>query len=213
MRLQFGAVFDMHGALPDADPFSVRRAVSGNEDFALIEAGSDTSVLNRRQRVSTHAGLIRLTSTQAEQNHLAFVESKFGTSYYRGGVNRSERYCLHVSAGERLFLPRRTMESLGRISLFRVLNPSTRVRLVLEYTASLNQDGKNRIPAASAIGDTREMFNPVGRGSARLISPAFQPQQIGGGDYVALDMGSLGKYLPGSPQLHHEFVGPPVCGG
>jgi hypothetical protein len=94
------------------------------------------------------------------------------------------------------------MESLGRTSLFRILNPTPRSRLVLEYTASLSQDHQNRIPAASAIGETREMLPVVGRGSARLISPPLQPQQIGGGDYVALDMGSWGNTFPD----HRSFI-------
>jgi hypothetical protein len=191
-QLQFRAAFDMHGALPGADPFTVRRAVSGNENFALIEAGSEISVFNRRGSASNRSGSILLTSTQADQNHLAFVESKFGRSY-RGAADRSTGTVSMYQPEKDFFFHGATMESLGRISLFRVLNPSPRVRLVLEYTASLNQDGKNRIPAASAIGDMREMFTPVGRGSARLISPAFQPQPIAGGDYVALDMGGWGS--------------------
>jgi hypothetical protein len=201
-ELQFGAAFDMHGALPDADPFTVRRAVSGNQDFALIEAGPGTSVLNRRGRSSTHAGLIRVTSTQAEQNHLAFVASKFGTSYYRGGAARSSGTISMFQPEADFFYHGAMMESLGRTSLFRILNPTPRSRLVLEYTASLSQDHQNRIPAASAIGETREMLPVVGRGSARLISPPLQPQQIGGGDYVALDMGSWGNTFPD----HRSFI-------
>ena len=89
-----------------------------------------------------------------------------------------------------------TMQSLGRISLFRVLNPTRLVHLVLEYTASLNQDQQNRIPPASVIGS-----NPgnVPGGRARLGAsgvPGVQLQQIEGGGYVSLDMGTWGRIFP-----------------
>jgi hypothetical protein len=186
--------FDMHGALPAANRFELRPPISGNGEFPLMEEGAETSVLNRRTTVSSNSSLVRLTSTHAVQNHLAFVVSEFGRSYYFAGGSRSLISLYHVEGD--FFFHGATMASLGRDALFRVLNPSPRVRLVLEYTASLNQDHENRIPAASAIGDTREMFAVVGRGSARLISPALQPQQIAGGDYVALDMGAWGGTFP-----------------
>ena len=94
------------------------------------------------------------------------------------------------------FFPGQTMLSLGRDSLFRILGPSPRVRMVLEYTGSLNGDRENRIPAGSVIGDERLMFPAKGRGSARLFSPPVAPQQIGSGRYIALDMGSWGWSFP-----------------
>ncbi|HWF46474.1 MAG TPA: hypothetical protein VG168_05670 [Bryobacteraceae bacterium] len=192
---QASEAFDMHSALPMPNRFTVRLPISGNGQFAIIEDSTQLSVLNRRTSGSGHARSIRLTSTHAEPNHLAFVASEFGRSYYdTGGASRSLVSMYQVE--DDFFFRGGTMASLGRVALFRALHPSPRVRLVLEYTASLNHDKENRIPAASAIGDTREMFAAVGRGSARLISPPLQPQQIAGGDYIALDMGTWGRTFP-----------------
>ncbi|HEX4231401.1 MAG TPA: hypothetical protein VHZ07_22210 [Bryobacteraceae bacterium] len=188
-------IFDMHGALPTADRFTVRLPISGNREFPILEDSTAISVLNRRSAGNGRASPVRLTSTQAEPNRLAFVVSDFGRSYYgTGGADRSLISMYQVEGD--FFFRGGTMASLGRVALFRVLHPSTPVHLVVEYTASLNHDGKNLIPAASAIGGTREMFPAVGRGSARLISGALQPQRIAGGEYVALDMGAWGRAFP-----------------
>lgn len=200
-KLQLSETFDMHGALPGANRFTIRQPISGNREFPIIEESAEMSVLNRRAKRSDNARAVRLTSTYAEPNRLAFVASQFGRSYYQtGGASRSLISIYQVEND--FFFRGGTMASLGRVALFRVLHPSPRVRLVLDYTASLNQDRDNRIPAASAIGDTREMFNSAGRGSARLISPALQPQEIAGGDYIALDMGTWGHTFPD----HRSFI-------
>jgi hypothetical protein len=188
--------FDMHAALPQADYFTVNRPIAGNQEAALLEAGQEISRLNRRAKISGHSGAIRLISTRSEQNHLVFVSSSFGVPSYAPGAYRSLGRISMYQLEDDFFFRGDTMAALGRVSLFRALNPAPRPRVVLEYTASLNQDRENRIPAASAIGNTREMFPSVGRGSARLISPVVQPQEIAGGDYVAVDMGSWGHTFP-----------------
>ena len=198
---QISEAFDMHGALPGENHFDLSAPIFGNRELPLLEDSPEISVLNRHASIPGHGELIRLTSTQSERNHLAFVASELGRSYYDPrGTNRSLISLYQVQ--DDFFFRGATMASLGRVALFRVLHPSPRVRLVLDYSASLNQDKENRIPPASAIGDTREMFNAVGRGSARLISPVLQPQQIAGGDYVSLDMGTWGHTFPD----HRSFI-------
>jgi hypothetical protein len=188
--------FDMHAAVSRANHFTVSQPTSGNQEFALLDTGRQLSTLNRRERAADYAAAIRLTSTQNEQNHLVFVSSEFGLPYYTPSADRSQGVISMYQLEDDFFFRGGTMAALGRTSLFRVLNPATHARVVLEYTASLNQDHENLIPAASAIGETRTQFTAVGRGSARLISPEVQPQQIAGGDYVALDMGEWGHTFP-----------------
>jgi hypothetical protein len=188
--------FDMHAALPQANYFVVNQTISGNQQAALLETGREISKLNRRAKLADHSGIIRLISTRSEQNHLVFVNSAFGKSYFTPAADRSLGIISMFQLEDDFFFPGGTMAALGRVSLFRALNPAPRARIVLEYTASLNQDHENRIPAASAIGDTREMFPSVGRGSARLFSPVVKAQEIAGGDYVAVDMGSWGRTFP-----------------
>lgn len=94
------------------------------------------------------------------------------------------------------FFPGNSLASLGRESLFHVVHGSPQVRMVVEYSASLNSDRDNRIPGASVIGDDRYFFRIEGRGSARLFSPSIRLQQINRGQYAALDMGTWGWSFP-----------------
>jgi hypothetical protein len=195
-RRMLAEIFDMHAAASRANHFTVSQPVSGNQEFALLDTGRKLSLLNRRQRAPDDGAAIRLTSIQNEQNHLVFVSSEFGLPYYAYGADRSQGVIAMYQLENDFFFRGDTMAGLGRTSLFRVLNPAPHARVVLEYTASLNQDHENLIPAASAIGKARRPFTAVGRGSARLISPELQPQQIAGGDYLAVDMGDWGHAFP-----------------
>jgi hypothetical protein len=185
------ASFAMHGALPQDNGFSIDVPVSGNRDFALLESGTQSSVLNRLTKSPNRTAAVRLTSTSDAPNHLVFISSQFGGSFY-AKANRLLGQVSMYQVEPDFFYPGSTMQSLGRISLFRVLDPSPQVRLFLEFTSSLNADGRNLIPAAGAIGAGRAVFHAVGRGSGRLISPPITPQRIAGGDYVLLDMGTWG---------------------
>src|SRR5262249_34163061 len=93
-------------------------------------------------------------------------------------------------------VPGVTMSGTGRHHLYQVVNPSPAVRFVLEVTTTVKADGKNRLPHAAAIGQTRRDFDVAGRGSARGISPPVQPQFIDGQRYLALDLGEEGKEMP-----------------
>jgi hypothetical protein len=88
------------------------------------------------------------------------------------------------------------MQALGRDVLFQILRPDRRVRIVMEYTASLNADGRNRIPPISVIGAERAFVGAQGRGSGRLFSPPVAPQVIEGGSYLLVDMGAIGSPFP-----------------
>jgi hypothetical protein len=188
------ALFDMHGALPSSNRFQFRRE-SLDAELPFIEIGTRTSVLNRRNK-PVGRGLAR---QREKTNYLMFVASEFGNSSYLLGEERADRPAGRVAMYQiepDYFFRDRSMVSLGRDSLFRVLNSTRPLRMAVEYTASLNGDHDNRIPAASTIGDQRHMFSVEGRGSARLFSSPLAPQEIEGGEYVALDMGSWGWTFP-----------------
>ncbi len=139
---------------------------------------------------------MRVARQSEKTNYLLFVASQFGNSYYLPGLDRRAGRVSMYQIERDYFFRDATMVSLGRDSLFRILNATRPLRLVVEYTASLNGDHDNRIPAASVIGNRRHMFLVEGRGSARLFSSPLVPQGIEGGDYVALDMGSWGWEFP-----------------
>ena len=191
------AVFDMHGALPSPNYFLIRQdLVSLTDHPYLISSSPSLSIINGRQPVVDRGRLVQLSRTSALHNYLLFVASTFGNSYYLAGLDRHLGRVSMYQPERDYFYRGGVMASLGRVSLFRVLAPASRLRLSLEFTASLNADRDNRIPPASVVGETRLMLPVEGRGSARLFSAPFALQVIEGGQYVALDMGTWGRSFP-----------------
>ena len=189
--------FDMHGAVPSANSFMIWREILGKSEFPVLASGHAVSIVNRRTNIALgDSRLVSLVSQAALKNYLVFVASTFGNPYYVAGeVRHSGRVSMYQPESD-YFFPGDTMVSLGRDTLFRVLNPSPQVRMVLEYTASLKGDKDNRILTGSVIGESRVTLACQGRGSARLFSPPIRPQRIAGGEYVGLDMGTWGSFFP-----------------
>jgi hypothetical protein len=186
--------FDTHGALPMPDWFSVRSGTGKLTE--LLISSPKLSIVNRRRGAADGRDLVQLVQTTAMRNYLLFVASTFGNSYYLAGMDRPAGRVSMYQPERDYFFPGETMMSLGRFALFRVLSPSAPIRMTLEYTASLNSDKDNRIPAASVIGDSWRSFAVQGRGSARLFSPPMELQRIDGNQYIALDMGGWGWSFP-----------------
>ena len=189
---QFSAYsFDMHGALPETNHFSARRGILGTEQ-SFLELGFETSALNRRNPQAT-LPVVRLVPLATKRNHLLFVASRLGSTFDASMKDRAAGRVSMYQLETDFFRPGQTMVSIGRDSLYRVVNASSPVRMVLEYTASLNGDRINKIPPAGVIGNEWQMFDTQGRGSARLFSPPIRPQRIDDGEYLGLDMGTWGQ--------------------
>jgi putative transposase len=88
-----------------------------------------------------------------------------------------------------------TMMGIGRYLLFETINPSPKVRIVLEMTDTLQWDSENKLPPVAAIGTERLPFGIAGRGSMRRCSPPIVPQKIDGHDYNGIDMGRDGQHF------------------
>jgi len=85
------------------------------------------------------------------------------------------------------------VEAVGRYLLFAVVNPSPAIRLVIDFTATLDADGSSSIPPISVIGTRRTAFAVAGRGAARLVSPPLTPRLVDGVPMIEIDMGTDGK--------------------
>jgi hypothetical protein len=192
--------FDMHGALPQANGFDIRDHADevGLQDFTLLASGPRQDIVNRRIAFrESSAPDVRLVPSERVRDHLVFVESRFGTSYY-SVEGRAEGLVGMYQLEKDWVFPGASMAAMGQDVLFQVLRPSKRLRIVLEYSASLNADGRNRIPPISVIGNERTPVGVEGRGSARLFSPPIEPQVVRQGQYILLDMGVRGSGFPGS---------------
>jgi len=162
--------------------------------FSLLSTGGRFSVLNRRTPLlGGDEGKVAFVPFEDIHNRLIEIDSARGQNSYPGtGKRDSSRVALFDPEPD-YFYTGRSMSAAGRFIQLQVLQPSERVRLELDYTASLKADGENAIAPAEAIGNDRVAFGAIGRGSARLYSPAVQTQTIGGRNYVAIDMGVDGN--------------------
>jgi hypothetical protein len=191
-QMQRLMTFDMHGGPPNR--FIRVAGKDGEVDYSLLSTGPALSVLDRRQPAGAPSGLmVKVVPSERVRNHLILVDSELGRHYFHSGSARGEGRVSMFQLEPDYFYPGRTMSAVGRVLLFEVLHASHGLRLQMEYTASLQSDGRNTIPPVQAIGAQRKPFGAVGRGSARLFSSPLEPQMIGGRQYVAIDMGADGR--------------------
>jgi len=151
------------------------------------------SVINRRTPRNTDWLNFSLTPCQYVSNHLIFVDSALGHPYYGSADTRV--ISLNQLEGDP-FTPGATFAGVGRRLLFEVLHPSSGMRMVLHLTATLNGDGKNRLPPVLVIGSERQALPVLGRGSARIFSDPITPIIIADRAFVGVDMGVDGQALP-----------------
>ncbi len=147
------------------------------------------TIFNRTQMAGMDNKNFVLVPLRSVSNHLIFVNSTLGQNYYFGESGHISLYGLEKD----YFYPQTSVSSIGRYLLFQILNPSTNYRLVLDFTKTLNHNGKHELPPAKIIGDKSYPLSLMGRGSARVVSKEFKPRIINGMPYFMLDMGADAK--------------------
>lgn len=176
---------------PELGPFAEPPPPAGAPQPLLVIEGPKQSILNRwgpRRRMGQSADEVNFFSRRLDhvRDHLIFIDSKLGRSYYNARYDVS-KYQLEPDP---VFFHEETMTGMGRRVMFQVFRPTPGLRLVMELTASLNADGQNLLPSGAAvIGTARHSFGISGRGSARVFSPPVEPQAVGEWEFVAIDMG------------------------
>jgi len=123
------------------------------------------------------------------RNLLVFTWSRLGEGYF---LPVSRKWIGMYQLEHDFFYRGQTFAGVGRYVLLRVLDASKTVRLELDLTTTVRQDGREVIPHASFVGSSRDVLPLVGRGSARVYSAPLKPRFIAGQAYVLLDMATLG---------------------
>jgi hypothetical protein len=175
------------------NPFSenthASAALSTGRCSVMLPTGTQT-VLNRRLLPEGASDLVAKPCAGLSGDTLVFISSGLGEGYY----NFRDRRKIAFYPGEPDFFYRgRTMSAFGRYTLFRILKPSTSVRLAISLSTTFIHDGSNVLPPATVVGKSRMRLPLIGRGSARVFSPPFHAQMISGQPYALLDMGRDGK--------------------
>lgn len=119
------------------------------------------------------------------KNRLIFIHSELGPHYYSSARFKAaffQREAEPVTKGLVYF------HGSGRYNLFRVVRPSEKVRVVVDFTRTpLGGDRYNLPRAARIIGKEDYPIGFVGAGSARVVSPPIEPEYFEQQAYITLD--------------------------
>ena len=185
--------FDMKAPGAEQNEFlwnpTARELPVTDPQYLLVSTGRQGFV-NRRRYPGGEANF-QLVPMSAVHDHLVFVSSYLGQSYYMEDRHHAAFFQLEPD----LAFPGRTMSSTGRHILFEILKPSPGGRLLFDFSSTWNADHDNSLPPAEVVGDRRYRLPLHGRGAARVVSPPITPQHIGALDYIDLDMGREGKTI------------------
>jgi hypothetical protein len=179
--------FDLHAG-EHGDDFKEDTLASGglaSRRCHLIVPSGKTLTLNRLVLPISMPALVDMPCSAAH-DLLAFTQSALGESFYLP-IHRQAVSFSQLQADP--YFPGQTMAGFGRYALFQVLGPTAGMRLELNLTTTLNNDGANRLPPASVVGVSRTPLPLEGHGSARVFSAPLAVQMIAGRPYVLLDMG------------------------
>jgi len=161
-----------------------------NPSRTLLLKSFNQNLFNGWTKPGQSSDEVLLTPYNAVNNFLIYVPSQ------RADYNEIPQTMMIWRFEQDVFDRARNMEAIGRYLLFNIVNPARKIRLELDFTSTLQADGKNEIPPASIVGAKRVRFSVVGHGAARLFSPPVEPQRIGGLSFIELDMGRDGKRFP-----------------
>lgn len=126
------------------------------------------------------------------RNRLVFIHSELGPHYYSSARFKAaffQREREPVTGGSVYF------HGTGRYNLFRVVRPSEKIRLVVDFTRTPLGGDRYPLPkAAKVIGKEDYSLGFVGYGSARVVSPPIEPETFEQQAYLTVDFGE--KALP-----------------
>lgn len=125
------------------------------------------------------------------QNRLVFIHSELGPHYYSSARFKAaffQREPEPVTDGAVYF------HGSGRFNFFRIVNPSEKLRVVVDFTRTPLGGNRYDLPRqAHIIGEEDYPLGFVGAGSARVISPIIKPEYFEQQAYLTLDFADSPK--------------------
>jgi hypothetical protein len=160
----------------------------GPPERTLVAAGvGGLSVLNRHQYPETGPALL-CTPLADLHNFAVFCDASGARQQYLS-LDKPEETALYRLEVDFAFA-KRTFAGAGRAMLLEVLNPSPRVRVLVNHTGTTKALPTSRTVApVQVIGDRRVALGAIGSGAARLVSPPLALQTVGSGQFLAIDFG------------------------
>jgi len=178
---------------------------------AIVTSSAELRSFNKLNAPAYPAtpGLFTHTTLGQLANHLAFIQSTAGQHYYLGATGHIAVYKPQPD----IYLPHEYFFVVGRHLLFRVLNPTTTVRLRFSLTSSILGAGRTQLPEQATVSNGAASplnLGLVGAGSANVFSPPLQLTELHGVPYLALDLGRpplhIGLPHPGLQGIYNRTI-------
>ena len=138
-------------------------------------------------------GLYMFKPLSEVKDRLIFIHSEKGPHYYSSARFRAsffQREPEPVSGYKEYF------HGTGRYTMFQVFNPSSQLRMVVDFTRTSLGGDRSYLPSTAVItGDEAYPIAFVGSGSARVFTQPIKPQMFEGLGYVTLDFGENGQMI------------------
>jgi hypothetical protein len=171
--------------LQNVFPVDERLSDAPGAPHEVLISGPPITCLNA-EGSSPHAPLA-IVPLRDVHNHLVYIRSSLGGLSMNLTDTVSGRH-IGIYQYESDYFSDQTIAAMGRYLVFNVLNPSEKLRLVLDMTDTLRPDRMELPHPLVADSSTTKQLPVYGRGSARVISPPITPMRIDGQAFVALDM-------------------------
>jgi hypothetical protein len=165
---------------------------SESGDPLFIKTTPRQSLFNRRHFAPDLRANYLAGPYSEVRNHLIFVSSELGPPYYVWVTHVGANPTLYQLEEDPLFFHPDSMAGVGRYLLLQAINPSPKVRLMVELTCSYAGEGHTELPPMAVVGRERTAVPISGHGSMRIVSPPIEPQDIRGRKYLMIDMGTAG---------------------
>lgn len=125
------------------------------------------------------------------KNRLVFIHSELGPHYYSSARFKAaffQREREPVTDGKVYF------HGTGRYNMFRVINPSEKIRLIVDFTRTPLGGNRYQLPQnAIVIGEDDYSLGFVGSGSARVVTPIITPEYFEQQSYLTVDFADQAK--------------------
>ncbi|MES2212649.1 MAG: hypothetical protein V4490_05880 [Pseudomonadota bacterium] len=157
----------------------------------FIYSGSDQSVFNRFHYLTSIAN--RNASLVYPENHMIFLNSTIGGSYYSANRRRISFYQIEKDP----LFDGREFSAIGRYMVFLTFKPTKKPRMVLELTTTVLKQFDHVLPQPTVQGHKVPF---VGRGSGRVFSPPLDLTYDHDLAFVTVDIGRDSAQFPHHPK-------------
>jgi hypothetical protein len=160
---------------------------AGRPERGLVVAGVGRLSVFNRYRYPEAGPDIFCAPLPEVRNFAAFCDATGARQHYVGGLEEPDAVSVYQVEQDPC-AHQRTFAAVNRAVVLDVINPSPRVRVLVDYTASLKADPATRtLGGVAVIGDQRVGLAPVGSGAARLVSQPLSTQAVGPGRFLVVE--------------------------